>query len=145
MYQRAMRRDRGSASVELVILAPALLLLVWLGVQFAFWFQGREVALAAAQAGARVARQEANINANWQQNSQQAATNYYNALGTKLLNGVQAAATGSGGAPVAQVQVTVSGTVASVVPGLTLNITETVSGPVECFRPITAGGQQCNG
>ena len=50
------RRDTGSASIELVILFPALLLLVTAMIQYALWFHARSLALAAAQEGVAVAR-----------------------------------------------------------------------------------------
>jgi len=41
------------------VLAPALMLICMLILQFGLWFNARQTALAAAQAGAVVARQEA--------------------------------------------------------------------------------------
>lgn len=46
---RAAGRDRGSAAVELAILAPAILLALFASVQVATYFLARSVALAAAQ------------------------------------------------------------------------------------------------
>ena len=40
----------------MVIILPALLFLIFLGIQFALWFHASHVALAAAQEGARAAR-----------------------------------------------------------------------------------------
>jgi Flp pilus assembly protein TadG len=131
-------RDRGSSAVELAILAPALLFATMLIVQFALWFNARHAALAAAQAGARIAREEAASNPRWQADARQEATAYYNALGTRLLTSVQVppptldAATN-------QVFVTVSGQLAGIVPWH-MTIQETVGGPVECFRPAGGGG-----
>ncbi|MBO0775133.1 MAG: pilus assembly protein, partial [Actinobacteria bacterium] len=45
---RARGQDLGASAIELAVLAPALLLLVWLTIQFAVYSQGRQVALAAA-------------------------------------------------------------------------------------------------
>jgi Flp pilus assembly protein TadG len=138
---RVARECHGSSAVELAILAPLLLLIIFLSVQFAFWYQGRQVALAAAQAGARLARQEANINPAWRTDAQDAAAAYYNGLGTKVLGGgINATATGSS---VNQVGVRVTGRVVSIVFGLKLTIHETVTGPVECFRPDVNGGRRC--
>lgn len=44
--------DRGSVSVQMVLLMPTLLLLVWIALGAAMYFYGRTTALAAAQAGA---------------------------------------------------------------------------------------------
>jgi len=127
--------------IELAILAPIVLLIIWMSIQFAFWYQGRQVAVAAAQAGARVARQEANVTAAWRFDAQNAARSYYGALGTKVLGGnITATPVGSAAN---QVGVRVRGQVVSIVFGLRLMINVTVSGPVECFRPDLNGGQRC--
>ena len=52
--------------MELVILTPMLLALIWLIIQYALYYQGRQVALAAAQVGARVARQDAQATPSYQ-------------------------------------------------------------------------------
>jgi hypothetical protein len=116
--------------------------MIWLVIQFALWFQSRSVALAAAQAGARVARDEAGVRGNnWRTDSATRATQYYNALGTKILgNGITALPVGNG---TTNVGVQVTGTVSSLIPGLTLTITETSQGPIECFHPDQLAGR-CN-
>lgn len=138
---RKAREDRGASAVELAILAPALLLLVWLTIQYAMYLQGRQVALAAAQVGARVARQDANTVPGWQAIAQRSAQDYYRGLGTKVLGGDITAAAATKG--ISRVEVTVQGNVASILFGLPLPIHESAGGPVECFRPDLNGGQQC--
>ena len=55
-HQVAARRDeRGSATIELVILLPALFAVMFLGMQAALFYHARTVAIAAAQEGARAA------------------------------------------------------------------------------------------
>src|SRR5947207_14758272 len=54
----AGRDQRGSASVELVILLPALFAVMFLGMQAALFYHARTVAIAAAQEGARAAGAE---------------------------------------------------------------------------------------
>jgi len=143
MKQQARRRagsDRGVSTVELAVLAPALLMLCMLIIQFGLWFNARQAALAAAQAGALVARQDAATDPGWQSAAQTAATKYYRELNTKLLGKLNATAWGR---PTANVYVTVSGPLGySVFPffGLHLTISATAGGPVECFRPATLGG-----
>jgi Flp pilus assembly protein TadG len=133
--------DRGSSTIELAILAPVVLLIIWLSIQFAFWYQGRQVAVAAAQAGSRVARQEANVTGAWRSDARSAARNYYGALGTRVLGGdITATPVGSAAT---QVGVRVRGQVVSIVFGLKLMINVTVAGPVECFRPDLNGGRRC--
>ncbi|WP_148575323.1 TadE family protein [Nocardioides caldifontis] len=50
--------ERGSASVQLVILLPALFAVMFLGMQAALYYHARTVAIAAAQEGARAAGNE---------------------------------------------------------------------------------------
>lgn len=139
--RRVSRQDRGSSAIELAILAPALLVLVWLTIQYALYAQGRQVALAAAQIGARVARQDASTVPGWQAIAARSAQSYYAGLGTKVLGGnITADAQPYGNS---EVRVTVTGQVASILFGLPLPIHETAGGPVECFRPDLNGGQQC--
>ena len=141
--QRAKRRawaQRGVSTVELAVLAPALMMLCMLIIQFGLWFNARQAALAAAQAGATVARQEAAIDPGWQSAAQAAATKYYRGLNTKLLGSLTATAYGN---PARNVYVTVRGPLGySVFPffGLHLTISATAGGPVECFRPAAANG-----
>src|SRR6188472_4000231 len=53
---RSRRHDeRGSVSIELVILLPALFAVMFLGMQAALFYHARTVAIAAAQEGARAA------------------------------------------------------------------------------------------
>jgi Flp pilus assembly protein TadG len=133
--------DHGSSAVELVILTPVLLALIWLIIQYALYYQGRQVALAAAQIGARVARQDASTVPGWRAVAEHSAEGYYAGLGTRVLGGAVTAVAAPVG--VSEVKVTVTGRAASIMFGLTLTIHETASGPVECFRPDRGGGQQC--
>jgi Flp pilus assembly protein TadG len=136
--RRAAGSDRGSSAIELAILTPMLLVMVWLGIQFALYSQARQVALAAAQIGARVARQDAHTVPGWQALAVQSAKNYYAGLGTRVLGGNIAASALPAGA--GEVRVTVTGNVATILFGLKLQINESAGGPIECFRP---GGQPC--
>lgn len=53
---RAVRSTRGSATLEIAILAPALLLLVFTVVQVGLWSYARSLALGAAQEGLSAGR-----------------------------------------------------------------------------------------
>lgn len=139
------RSDRGSSAVELAVLAPAFLGVIMLIIQFGLWFNAREVALAAAQAGARVAREEAGDETaqTWRSDAASAAENYFRGLDTHLLGTLSATpvSTIDGGSQV--VGVTVSGPLGYSVFswfGSTWTVTETVTGPVECFHPAADGG-----
>jgi Flp pilus assembly protein TadG len=135
--------ERGVSTVELAVLAPTLLLTCMLIVQFGLWFNARQAALAAAQAGAQVAREEAATNSQWIPDAEGTARRYYLALNTKLLRDLQPVATGNAAT---RVYVTVHGHLGySVFPffGLHLPVSATAGGPVECFRPANSGGSQC--
>jgi Flp pilus assembly protein TadG len=126
------------------VLAPAFLGMIMLIIQFGLWFNARQIALAAAQAGDRVAREEAgDTTQGWENDATGAATSYYRSLNTHLLGSLSATAAQQteDGTPYASV--TVSGPLAYSVFswfGTTWTITETVSGPVECFHPAADGG-----
>src|ERR1700757_768775 len=84
-------RERGASAVELAILAPALIFVSLLIVQFAIWFDARHAALAAAQQGDLVARENAATNpGGWQPLAQNAAASYYRGLDTSLISAVTA-------------------------------------------------------
>ena len=127
--------ERGSSAVELAVLAPALMLICMLILQFGLWFNARQAALAAAQAGALVAREQAATNPDWAGAAEGAAARYYDGLHTSLLGRLSA---GTSGNPRTAVFVTVRGPLAYSVFGffgLDLTISATAGGPVECFRP----------
>jgi Flp pilus assembly protein TadG len=131
----AASAERGSSAVELAVLAPALMMICMLILQFGLWFNARQTALAAAQAGALVAREQAASNPDWAAAAQGTAASYYDSLHTSLLGRLTAHASGN---TRSAVFVTVSGPLAYSVFGffgLNLTISATAGGPVECFRP----------
>jgi Flp pilus assembly protein TadG len=137
---RKLRGDRGSSAIELAILAPALLILVMLVIQWALWFQARQVALNVAQDGARYAREQ---QPGWPRQAVSQAESFYTRVGTKVLTDLQVQVNPPGGAP-GQVFVTVTGHVPTLIPGIgPLTVRETSGGDVECFRPAGTAGQQC--
>jgi Flp pilus assembly protein TadG len=137
-----LRGDRGASAVELAILAPALLILTMIVIQFALWFQARQAALAAAQEGARDARVlsvDAAADPGWSQQVTDDTLHYYDGLGTKILTNVTALPFADPQTGVAGV--TVSGQLNSLLDmfgGIT--VTVTVEGPQECFHPELGGG-----
>jgi Flp pilus assembly protein TadG len=135
-----LRGDSGASSVELVILAPALIFVSMLVVQFALWLNATHAAQSAAQEGDRVAREtEFTNSAGWQQTTTQVALNYYHGLNTSVLGGVSVSRV-SFDAAADTVAVTVSGRLNGIFP---LPVSETVSGPVECFRTSASEGAKC--
>lgn len=53
MQRRCGEADRGSVSIEMVVLTPVLLLLMFAAVQAALWGYARDIAIGAAQNAAR--------------------------------------------------------------------------------------------
>jgi len=111
-------------------------------IQFGLWFNAREIALASAQAGARVAREEAGNEPQLtcQGDASNTAKSYYLALNTHLLRSLTATSVCSSES--GDVGVTVSGPLGYSVFswfGSTWTVTETVTGPVECFHAVAIG------
>jgi Flp pilus assembly protein TadG len=131
--------DRGASAVELAILAPALIFLSMLVIQFALWLDATHAALAAAQEGDRAARAAESTSASWQQTATNVAMNYYHGLDTSVLGNVTVSRI-SYNPGANTVSLTVSGKLNGVFP---LTITETVTGPVECFRTAQSQGANC--
>lgn len=52
---RKARRERGSVTIEMVIIFPLLLTVLFGSVQTGLWFHNRSIAMTAAQEGARTA------------------------------------------------------------------------------------------
>jgi len=131
--------DRGASAIELVILAPALIFVSMLVVQFALWLDATHAALAAAQEGDRAARAAEFNSSGWQQTATQVAMNYYHGLDTSVISDVSVSKVNFD-ATTNTVSVTVSGRLAGIFP---LTVSETVSGPVECFRTSASQGANC--
>lgn len=129
-------RERGSAALELAIVAPALLALIFFSLQAAFFFYGRAVATQAAREGVsqlRLAEDEQT----------------YSLLQGTALERTERYAANVGGAGLvdpsadssyleqedgtARVSVTVTGSVITLVPGLNLTASAQASGTVERF------------
>jgi len=131
--------DRGASAIELVILAPALIFVSMMIIQFALWLDATHAALAAAQEGDRAARSAESTSTGWQQTGTDVAMNYYHGLDTSVLGDVSVSQV-SFDAATNTVSLTVSGRLTGIFP---LTVTETVSGPVECFRTAQSGGVSC--
>jgi Flp pilus assembly protein TadG len=131
--------DRGASAIELVILAPALIFVSMMIIQFALWLDATHAALAAAQEGDRAAREAESNSSGWQQTATDVAMNYYHGLDTSVLGDVSVSKI-TYDAATNTVTVTVSGKLTGIFP---LTITQSASGPVECFRTAESGGTNC--
>ncbi len=126
--QRIVRRvraapDRGAYTLELATLTPVLLVLLFAGVQIMFYAHAVNVAQAAARNGVEAARsydaQEGDGPA--------AARDFLDRMGEDMLlaPSVSAATTGE------RVQITVTGSVPSLIPGTSWPVRAVAQGPVE--------------
>lgn len=131
---RGRRSERGASSLELAILAPSILALIFISIQTALWLYGRSVALNAAQEGvSRLRLVQPPL--------------YTTAIGEKVRSDIEAYTQQLGGNslgdaevlppsyndPEGQVSFTVKGETISLVPGLSLKISQTATGPIEQF------------
>ena len=118
------RRERGSSSIQMVMLMPALFSIMFLGMQGALYYHARTVAIAAAQEGARAAGGE---NGTAAVGISAASSFVSDAGGMDVLP--RAHLTGSRSATIATV--TVTGTSLSVIPGWSPAVSQSASVPVE--------------
>jgi len=121
----------------MVIVLPALLFLIFLGIQFALWFHASHVALAAAQEGARTARVADVVDGASAGQAQQAAhdraSQFLGEVAPTLIKNSQVVAS----VDTDRVVVDVRGDGISIVPGFAVRIHEHSEGPVERFRGDT--------
>src|SRR4051812_41655216 len=121
---RRTRDERGSASVELVLLLPALFAVLFLGMQAALFYHARTVAIAAAQEGAHAAGGEHGSESD---GIQAAAAFVEDAGGENVLSGATTTATRT----TTTVTVVVRGHSLSVIPGWSPTIRQVASVPIE--------------
>ncbi len=107
---------------------PFVFLFIMVAIQTSFWFLARDAALASARQGADAARA---LNAP-RAAGPAAALAFARQAGQGYLDDPVAATSGN---PGATVSITVSGHVPSFVPGLVVQVSETVQAPAEEFRP----------
>lgn len=133
-------RQRGASAIEFAILAPILILTLLAVFQFAFYYYAREITLAAAQSGARVAR--TTPDGDWQGAAGQSARDSASKVGRGMLDGGVEVRAGQDGD---QRWVEVSGKVVKVIPFLNFHVSQRSRGPIECFRPDVGSGTACQG
>jgi Flp pilus assembly protein TadG len=127
------RGERGSVSIELVILLPALFALMFLGMQAALFYYARTTAIAAAQEGARAAGAQHGLTSD----GVAAANAFINDAGGD--DGVLQNTSTSVSRTATTATVTVTGFSISVIPGWHVRITQTATVPVERLTdPVSA-------
>jgi Flp pilus assembly protein TadG len=122
--ERRRRDDRGSVSIELVLILPALFAVMFLGLQAALYYHARTVAIAGAQEGARAAGSEYGRTSD---GIRAAHAFIADAGGSDVLPG--ASVSGDRTATVATVRVV--GKSLSVIPGWSPVVRQSASVPVE--------------
>jgi Flp pilus assembly protein TadG len=120
----AVRRERGSSSIQMVILMPALFSIMFLGMQGALYYHARTVAIAAAQEGARAAGSQ---NGTAAEGVSAASSFVSDAGGKDVLPGAHM----TGGRSATTATMTVTGTSLSVIPGWSPAVSQSASVPVE--------------
>lgn len=129
--------DRGMTAIEFVFLTPVLFFMIFATVQFGLYFFADHVAQAAAQAGARKARAEADADpSGWEGKATSTAQDYIRQLGPKVLDGPEVQTLRPDQVTVG-VQVTAH--VPTVFPGFHFRVKESSQGPVERFVPDNGG------
>ncbi|MDT9690582.1 pilus assembly protein [Streptomyces sp. P9(2023)] len=125
------RGDSGMSAVEFVFLTPFLFFLIFATVQFALYSFADHVTQAAAQAGAREARTQADENPGWRGEASEVAHSYIDQLGPQLVLDptVRTYAVQD------SVGVEITGRVPSVFPGLDMTVHARSQGPIERFVP----------
>lgn len=114
--------DRGSATIQHVFLLPALFTLMFVFVQGAMLYQGRAVALAAAQEGARVAAAEHGT-------ASAGVTAAHRYVGTTTIGLTGTTVTGTRTAT--EASITITAHTVSLVPGWRPTVTQSAHLPVE--------------
>lgn len=129
-------RERGSAALELAIVAPALLALIFFSLQAAFFFYGRAAATQAAREGVsqlRLAEDEQTYSLMRGTALERTERFAASVGGAGLVDPTADSSYLEQGDGSARVSVTVSGGVITLVPGLNLTASAEASGTVERF------------
>lgn len=119
--------ERGSATVELAVIFPVFLILLFIGVQAALWYHARSLCLSAAQAGVRAGR----VQGAGPDEGTTAARNFIIRTGGDSVSDTQVSAS----ATVATLRVEVSATAPKVIPlpGLSFTVTQSAEGGRDRF------------
>jgi Flp pilus assembly protein TadG len=126
-------RDEGASAIELAIVAPALLLLIFVSIQVSLWLYARNVAQQGAREGVSYLRTVID------------GATVESAMGASQINAenyVRAVARGAVHDPVAEagldddgrVRLEVTGEAISLVPGLNLRVHGSARGEIEQFQ-----------
>lgn len=131
-WRSRIRSDDGSSAIELAVLGPVILLIIFSIIQFALVEYGANVALNSAREAVSTLRLiDQPACQNRQQQVAADTVTYARSLGSAALE----SPTVSPRCGADSVSVTVTGHATSLVPGLTISVSRTASGRVEHFTP----------
>ncbi|MDQ0847653.1 TadE/TadG family type IV pilus assembly protein [Streptomyces sp. V1I6] len=123
LRRRLHSNDRGFGSVEFAVLAVVVLALIFTAIQVGLYFHARKVAQSAARQGVETGRQ---FGASEGDGVAQAQT-----FLARFGGSVQGASVSSAGSTAEEIRITVRGSVATLVPGLTLDVVQHADAPIE--------------
>ncbi|GAA2522946.1 TadE/TadG family type IV pilus assembly protein [Streptomyces longisporus] len=118
-----LRADRGAGSVEVAVLAVVVLMLVFTIIQVGLFYHARKVAQSAARQGVDTGRQFGSTPGDGVAQAQK----FLDRFG----GSVRGAAVSSAGSTAQEIHITVTGHVATLVPGLEFEVTQDARGPIE--------------
>lgn len=118
-----LRDDRGQASTELAVLALVVLMLVFTSIQVGLYFHARKVAQSAARQGVEAGRRIGSSPGDGVAQAEDFVSRYGNSV-----RGAHVSSTGS---TAGRIRITVTGSVATLVPGLDLNVSQYAEAPNE--------------
>jgi TadE-like protein len=126
------RSERGVSSLELVLYMPLLMTAIFITVQFSLLYLGNQVVSSAARQAARVARTTGD-----QVAAEAKGKDYADKVGHGLVEHVEVNVVYvDNGTPWPDIKVVVSGQALQLVPRVEVGeVTKTVQGPSESFRP----------
>jgi Flp pilus assembly protein TadG len=120
---RKARGDRGVASVEFATLALVILALTFIAIQAGYYFHARKVAQSAARHGVEAGRAFGATPSDGADQARDFLARYGNS--------VQSAHVSTAGTTPREIRITVTGTVATLVPGLEFDVNQSVQAPIE--------------
>ncbi|MFD7283847.1 TadE/TadG family type IV pilus assembly protein [Streptomyces sp. NPDC059862] len=118
-----LRADRGAGSVEVAVLAVVVLMLVFTIIQVGLFYHARKVAQSAARQGVDTGRQFGSTPADGVAQAQEFLA--------KFGGSVRSASVSSAESTAQEIHITVTGQVATLVPGLELTVSQDAHGPIE--------------
>ena len=136
--RRRRHDERAASALEMAIVAPVFIVVIFAIVEAGFLWYGRNVALLSAREGASYLRVSATLGdtTGWEDQAERTAVNYANEVG--FLNDVSAVATITDlGDTDARVTVEVTGQLTELVPFWDPTITRSVTAELEQFEPDT--------